>query len=394
MSSPSPLRRRPAAVSIALLLSWCSVAATPVQAGLYHRPVADEILQPVASWSRFFDTVIPQLRSFAPPDPLSGASASRLRQSALQRLQEMAQRPEATLSADDYADWSGWLVRLVNVDGQSTLEPARRVLERGRARFPRDYRLAANLATVYQLRGEYDRALALLEESLTLAPPSAQEWERWHLRLLLQRRAQDHDRRIGKLPRDEAVLDDLFAIRWWETPLPHSPADRQATSPSDPRSGHTSAAPGPPSLPTQAGEVLQQLLIWFPYDGQLWWLLGEWLAARQEWSSAVQAFQSASALRVGGAFFRQRRAAVLQAAEQYRPAPPPILLPEIPAPDDPQRELTSPAPGGDGVQPARPLWSRFDWRAWTLLTVGGLLLLFLGGWQIRLWASRLFRRLT
>jgi tetratricopeptide (TPR) repeat protein len=356
------------AITVAFWLLWCPSA----QAGLYHRPVAEEILQPVPTWSRFFDTVIPQLRSFAPPDPLSGTPASRLRQAACQRIETLAQKPEAELTADDYVDWSGLLVRLITKDGQSTLELAQRVLERGRARFPRDdYRLTANLATVYQLSGEYDRALALLQETIALAPEPAQRWERWHLRLAMQRRAQQHLRQLGKLPRDEAVLDDLFGVRWWETPPSDNPPPHPlATSPTSPE-----------TLPTEAGEVLQQLLIWFPFDGQLWWLLAEWLAARQEWSAAAQAMQMASDLRLAGQQFRQRRAWILQTAQQHRSTAPALALPDLPLP-------------AEDAPTDRPIawWSRFDWRAWTLLIVGGLLLLYLAGWQIRLWLSRLFRR--
>lgn len=349
---------------IAVAISCISHTAT--HAGLYHRPVADEILQPVPHWSQFFDTVIPKLRSFAPPDPLSGLPPSPSRQQALQKVASFAQRPEHTLDADDFVDWSGWLIRLLTLENRPTLEEARRVLERGRVRFSRDYRLAAHLATVYQLSGEYDRALAFAQETLDLAPPEIRHWERYHLRLILQRRTQDLERRTGKLSKDEAVLDDLFDYRWWEQALP----DKFAT---------WTSVPSPAQPPSDTGAVIQQLLIWFPFDGQLWWLLGEYLASTGQWQYAVAAFQSASDLRLSGKMFRQRRATILEQAQRARQETPTPALPEVPFLD------------ANDETPPVTLWSRFDWPAWTLLLVGSMLLLGLASWQIWIWTRRLLR---
>lgn len=360
---------------LAVLSALLGMLPAPAFAGVYHRPVADEILQPVPQWSRFFDTVIPKLRSLAPPDPLSGLPASPLRQQALQKIEQFARQPPQRLTADDFADWSGLLIRLLSVDGRSTLEEARRVLDRGRAQFPRDFRLAAHLTTVYQLAGEYDRAAALAQETLELAPPEAQAAERLHLRLILSRRSQEHERRLGKLPKEEAVLDDLFGLRWWESgplPWPSTPA-LSRTSPSN-ASEHSSP-------PQEAGELLQQLLIWFPFDGPLWWLLGEYLVARQEWSYAAQAFQAASDLRIGGKVFRQRRAQVLEQAERLRPQKEATALPDVP-------DLADPA----AISPRTAWWARFGWQAWALLILGSLILFFLAWWQLRIWMRRLLQR--
>ncbi|MCS7161609.1 MAG: tetratricopeptide repeat protein [Gemmatales bacterium] len=360
-------------------LAWLGLIAEsfPAYAGLYHRPVADEVLQPVPQWSRFFDTVIPKLRSYAPPDPLSGLPASALREQALKKISSLAQRPDA-LTADDFVDWSGWLIRLIAVNGRPTLEEARRILDRGRARYPRDYRLAAHLATVYQLSGEYDRALALTQEALESAPPAARDGERYHLRLIVQRRIQDQERRTGRLAKEEAVLDDLFGQRWWEhSPLPwpgaFGPREKPTPLP-------LASSPSQPP-PADAGVVIQQLLIWFPFDGQLWWLLGEYLVAVGEWNHAATAFQTAGDLRLGGRVFRQRRTLVLEQAERARREAAAPILPELPS-SDPAEELAQPV----------PLWSRFGWPAWTLLICGGAILLMLAAWQVQIWTRRLWRR--
>lgn len=365
-------------LALACPVIWV-VSPSNCHAGIYHRAIADEILQPVPHWSRFFDTVIPKLRSYAPPDPFSGLPPSPVRQQALEKVALLAQQAESSLTADDFADWSGWLVRLMQVEGRPTMEEARRVLERGRLRFPRDWRLAAHLATVYQISGEYDRAVALAQEALDWAPPDGQRFERYHLRLILQRRAQEHDRRSGKLPKDEAVLDDLFGIRWWErSPLPWP----ETVSPDGQKSSAAKISKQDESLPAEVGEVLQQLLIWFPFDGQLWWLLGEYLVVQQEWNHAVQAFQSANDLRLGGKIFRYRRTQLLEHADRLRaqtdvPAIPELAVNEAPAPSAPDT----------------PLWSRFSWSAWVLLIVGGAFLLFLASWQIWIWTRRVIRRL-
>ncbi|GBD35587.1 hypothetical protein HRbin36_00700 [bacterium HR36] len=357
-------------------MAWCVCWPGLACAGLYHRPLADEQLQPVPQWARFFDSVIPKLRSFAPPDPLAGLPPSPLRQQALQRIDFFARASDHALTADDFVDWSGWLVRLLARDNRPTLEEARRVVERGRSRFPRDWRLLAHLATVYQLSGEYERALALAQEALELAPAAAQRFERFHVRLILQRRLQEHERQLGRLPKDEAVLDDLFGQRWWERGLLPWPSGHPLTV-------HSTAPTQPPASapPADAGEVLQQLLIWFPFDGQLWWLLGEYLVAQQEWVYAVQALQAASDLRVGGKVFRQRRAQVLDQAERLRAQNPTPAVPDIPNLD----AASAPAQ-------RTPLWARFDWQAWTLLLLGVGLLVLLAGWQLRIWTRQVLRR--
>ncbi len=62
------------------------------------------------------------------------------------------------------------------------------VLQPAQRAHPKNFRLAANLGTAWQLNGDLDQAAACLEQSADLAPAQYQRAEKLHLRLVRLRR--------------------------------------------------------------------------------------------------------------------------------------------------------------------------------------------------------------
>jgi hypothetical protein len=133
----------------------------------------------------------------------------------------------------------------------------------------------ANLASAHQLAGRLDRALSYLQEVKDVWPS---EWpgftndqlrwfqivERYHLKLLRLRYAEMVRGGQGKKP--GAGLDNLFGdgrapVRFVGESGEYEPGKI------DPKERA--------KLPKEALAIVQQLLLWFPEDTRLLWLLGE-----------------------------------------------------------------------------------------------------------------------
>ncbi len=79
-------------------------------------------------------------------------------------------------------------------------------------------------------------------------------------------------------------------------------------------------------LPPDAIAVVQQLMLWFPGDTRLYWLLGELYAADDDLNSAEVIFNECVGPRAQGnrKILMEHRAAVHAAAEARKPPPPPV----------------------------------------------------------------------
>jgi hypothetical protein len=161
------------------------------------------------------------------------------------------------------------------------IEEARRILAEAKRSDPRNFMVLANLAAVSELTGDWDRATTDLKEALEVWPETEPGFdpaqlrfyrraEKYHLLLLQQRFAESRNP-----PRaDQITIDHLFPE--WER-----------------AQGDTDYVPGPTSpkeaaeLPTDAVQIVEQLILWSPHDDRLYWLLGELLNSRGDVQSAA-----------------------------------------------------------------------------------------------------------
>lgn len=178
-------------------------------------------------------------------------------------------------------------------------------------------------AHIAAAQGDWPRAFNYLDIANEERPPAAlpnlsAEQLAWQLKLnrglllkLLTLRMKDA--RGPKLPPEDELPDDLFGVKFVNAAGEYEPG---ALAPDQ-------AA----KLPPDALATVQQLVLWFPYDARLFWLLGELYAAKGE----VLAAQKIMDELVGSMTYSNRK--VLMAhrevvARKVKELPPP------PGPDD------------------------------------------------------------
>ncbi len=161
---------------------------------------------------------------------------------AAERLEKLAK--SRALTADEAADLGAVYVRLGKLDqALSVLLPAAR-------KNINHFRLAANLATAFQLAGDLEQAAEYLGEAVKLAPENLRAFEEWHLKLVRMRLREPRERNAV------ATLDDLFGVTYAGEPGKLAEAERK-------------------KLPADAVAIVQQLALWLPADTRLLWQLAE-----------------------------------------------------------------------------------------------------------------------
>lgn len=198
-------------------VSLCAtlISALSLQAGLHY---SREVVNPLPAKWRGFLTDHRTLRMLAAPKAVSIVAETYAE--ALNKLESQARTRE--LRAEELADYGALLVRLGKV------EKAIEILRPAVRQYPRNFALAANLGTAWQLAGDLEQAELALSEALVLAPETWKAAEAAHLKLVRLRRKE------GKQPAD--APDALFEKN--------------------------------PDI-----AILQQLAIWLPADGRLLWSL-------------------------------------------------------------------------------------------------------------------------
>ncbi len=176
----------------------------------------------------------------------------------------------------------------------------------------RNFQAAANLATAYQMAGEWTPAFSSLRNALDLWPaeaaglsPQQLAWykraEEYHLKLIRARAREA----LGQLPGQQkppTTVDDLFGVRFV------GPSGKYEAGQLDPAEQQ--------KLPPDAVAIVQQLLIWLPQDTRLYWLLGELLNARGDVIDADKVFaECVDARRFNVAELREHRRIVKEARE-------------------------------------------------------------------------------
>jgi Flp pilus assembly protein TadD len=145
-----------------------------------------------------------------------------------------------------------------------------RVWEKARKLSPSDYRALCNLATAYQMMGDFEKATQLLKQAVQLKPGFRHSAEEFHLRLLEHLSRQRAD---GNYIRTHLFLPELTSA--W-------------TSRKDPPNKFSAA-----SVPRDAVQGLTELLRQFPKQADVWMVLGMLLETQGKWREARLAYQKA-----------------------------------------------------------------------------------------------------
>jgi tetratricopeptide (TPR) repeat protein len=260
--------------------------ATPATAGVYStiEPTPNLPPEKIREW-------VLQLRAAAivPPGTLDSASlrAFFLRQAAA--LEEM--RATGVFSTLDLINLSACYIRLGRGETAQpeTREPDRlreaiRLLNSAPDR--NHFLVQANLASAYFIVGDLDLAIRCQQRALDAWPTvwayfnraqlvGFRRYERIVLRLLEGRRDEASGRNKGPLD-----VDPIFPGLRFVGPGPKGEYEAGALS---------SAVND--RLPFDAGDIVLQLVRWYPQDMRLYWLLGELLNARGHIAPAFEILQ-------------------------------------------------------------------------------------------------------
>jgi hypothetical protein len=224
--------------------------ATSAWGGLYYS--AENFNELPSQWRGF---LLDQrtLRNIAQP----GTAANPASPARVKYLGE-AQKLEKKLSpvADDLADLGALWIRLGQPD------KAIQVLREADRKHPDHFRIAANLGTAWQLKGDLAQAAQFLEQAVRLAPAQNKEAEALHLKLVRQR-----------LRPGASTLDDLYGIRFLNDKGDYEPG-KLALDQKKKLTPHTVG-------------LAQQLALWLPADSRLLWQLAELANAHGDVRSAA-----------------------------------------------------------------------------------------------------------
>jgi tetratricopeptide (TPR) repeat protein len=388
-------------VRFALALGTFAIAAVPVRAGLHNTAEPPTSIE--TNLTKFLTAQLPQVRALAPPDPLTGNQPSEGRKDYLQKVQQLRDKQAAgRLSAVEQANLGAYLIRLRRSrDGVPLMEEALQLLEAARREHPRDFYILANLGTAYQITGRLDAAESCLQDAEALAPKEHHTFERYHL-LLVRLRLRE------QLAPGLAPLDQLFVG-------PNREPARFVGENGQWGIGEMAASEVkklPGGSLEEATKIVQQLLLWLPEDARLHWLLGELANARQDYVAAARAMEAAVYdFRLSTPELRQRRARLQEAAgwqmffarlgglekqrDWFSRALAAGLQGAGPTPDVGQQAVwqwrlvpkPDPFTPEDSTAPAESsalaALSNLDWRGWSIIAIGGALILFLVFMQAR-----------
>jgi len=257
-----------------------SASASQAAAGIYRvysRPDGMETPGPTPLPFRLFREITGKFLQIG-NDQLKPNQNREAYLKAAQQLQ--AKVRTGTITTDERVTLSEYLLRL------RRFEEAVEVLTPAAAQERRNFMVFANLASAHQLAGRLDRAINYLQQSKDVWPTESKDLtkeqlrflqlaEKYHLRLLRLRYAESI--RQGQRPKINEGLDNLFGDD--RGPI-HFVGESGSYEPGkiDPREQAR--------MPAEALAIVQQLLIWFPEDTRLLWLLGELYNAQGDVNSA------------------------------------------------------------------------------------------------------------
>lgn len=303
-----------------ILAGW----ATAVRAGFYdpHNPtsplVKDTGVRPL-QYDQLRDE-LNMLLAVGDPKKVPGPRGEWLK-----KRDQLLARGAGALSPNDAAALGAVQWRLRDADAALT------TLRLANNRDPRNFWLLSNLGSVYQASGQFreassalDAARDLFPEPWPAGPPSTGEWfkkvEGYQLKLVRLRLATEPSRPSGR-PQPATDVDNLFGVRF--------------TGPDGQYAAGKLNDPDQKNLPADAVAVVQQLLLWFPEDTRLLWLLGEVYNADGDVESAAKVLDDCVWVRnFRSPELREHRRVVQEAYDAQKATaaaaeepPKPVLLP-------------------------------------------------------------------
>jgi tetratricopeptide (TPR) repeat protein len=268
----------PAVLTLLLLI------LSPARAGVYNPLERIEGPQPGPDgvkplpFRQFRDYVLPDLLQLGIERPVSEG-----RKKCLARAEELRAKLRAgTITADERVALGEYLIRLRRP------EEAVEVLMPAAVQDRRNFMAFANLASAHQLAGRIDRAINYMLEVKYAWPAEWPGFTKQQLRWL--RVAEDYHLKLVRLRNAEIVrrgqgsksaegLDNLFGDE--KGPVRFAGASgKYEAGKIDPKERAR--------LPKDALAIVQQLLLWFPEDTRLLWLLGELYNAEGDINSAAK----------------------------------------------------------------------------------------------------------
>ncbi|HVK18631.1 MAG TPA: hypothetical protein VM533_16985 [Fimbriiglobus sp.] len=274
------------------------------------------------------------------------------------RLNEADDRPEAVRGSKN-EDRAGLLARIDGLKGKGgeaaalsaaylragkPTEALNLLAPLSRSRSP-DFRVLAHFAHAHAVRGEWEEAVRWHQAAVLDAefpddlPDTTPEQRKWLLKVERQhytRWLQIHRQRAAaKFPPDREEVFPLFDVKFVNDAGTYEPGKLAAAEKA--------------KLPPDAVAVVQQLLLWAPWDTGLYWLLAELYAADGRVRPAdVIFFQCANSRQYSNRqLLMDHRHVVREAAEKARreaPTDVPLIA------DTPPEQ---PKPNGDQFMPSR-----------------------------------------
>jgi tetratricopeptide (TPR) repeat protein len=281
-------------------------------------------------------------------------TVSEPRKQYLKRAADLRARNMERQSPADLVSFGECLVRL------GDLEKSFLAYHTAARRDPRSFLALSGLAAVHQMRGELLQARETQRDALSLRPkqlpgmsPAQSAW----LLSVEQRFAELQKGRLReareKTPLSDLAPDDLFGVTF----VGNSGAYEAGTIADHDRS----------KLPADAVAVVQQLLLWFPHDARLVWLLGELYNTTGQMREALTLFDDCMFVRsFQTAQLREHKRIVQERLEQ------------ISAAEQQQR-----------LEAEEKQFSKHPEVLWTVAVVGGTLIMLLAVWQSWIFVRRM-----
>jgi hypothetical protein len=266
------------------------------------------------------------LNNAADPRPTKDGQPNPDRAKYLARVK--AQKSPRGLPPLETAALAADMIRLGNTDAGFYVNDALDLLfPRTRDRSP-NYFVLTTMAQIHLLRDEQSEAIARHQAALldSEMPEQVKSWTK-EQRDWIKKLDEDyvlhyyHIRRTEKDNRGKAAPEDEEPTSLF--PLPQRGAStepvRFVNDAGQYEPGKLAAAEQA-KLPPDAIAIVQQLLLWFPTDTRLYWLLGELYAANGELDSAQKILDECAWSRQYGnrKLLMEHRGAITNAAEQQR----------------------------------------------------------------------------
>lgn len=280
-------------------------------------------------------------------------TVSASRRQYLKRADEFRARNIERLSAAELIAFGECLVRL------GDLEHSFVAYHMSSRRDPRSFLALSGLAAVHQMRGELLQAREAQRDALSLRPKQLPGMSPAQTAWLLNVEQRFADLQKGRLreardktPLSDLTPDDLFGVTF----IGNSGGYEAGTIADNFKA----------KLPGDAIAIVQQLLLWFPHDARLVWLLGELYNATGQMNEALTLFDECMFVRsFQTARLREHRRIVQERLEQ------------IAAAAEQQRR-----------EAEEKQFSKHPEVLWVVGVVGGTLIVLLAIWQIWIFARR------